>query len=117
MAHFTDAAVAAKSTSKKASPKAYMSWQLADDKGNIILKENGKPMLQSENNADLALFGIDGYSKSKAEERLIEGAKAKNAEDEVLELTLKVKVKYYSPKSEEENEDYENALWKAMGVI
>lgn len=112
---FKDAATVAKEKTKKKSPMGFMSWEMANSDGSSLTKANGKPYLCSEGNADLALFGINGYNKSKAEEKLIAGAKAKHEAGEVLELTLKVRVKYYDPTPAAEDVD-DSELFKMMGV-
>lgn len=100
---FTDAKEAA--NTKKKNPMAFMSWEMVNKDGSPLLKGDGKPYLASDGNADLPIFGIKGYGKSKAEEKLIQAAKAKQELDEELELTLRVKIKYYDPTPKEDDID------------
>ena len=115
---FTDAAEASKErTSRKKSPMGFMSWEMVSADGKPLLKENGKPLLCSEGNADIAIFGVKGYNKSKAEEMLINAARLKHEAGEVLELTFKVKIKYYDPTPAEVSTDDETTLFAAMGIF
>ena len=115
---FTDAAEASKErTQRKKSPMGFMSWEMVSADGMPLLKENGKPLLSSEGNADIALFGVNGYNKSKAEEMLINAARLKHEAGEVLELTLKVKIKYYDPTPVKPTIDEETTLFAAMGIF
>lgn len=106
---------AAEKKTKKKHPMGFMAWEMCNSDGTPLTGKNGKPMLASEGNADLAIFGINGYNKSKAEEKLIAGAKAKQDAGEVLELTLKVKIKYYDPTPAMDDDD-DTDLFKAMGI-
>ena len=122
MAHNTDtnefqdaATISAEKTKKKKHPMGFMSWEMVNADGTPLIRENGRPMLASEGNADLALFGVNGYNKSKAEQKLIEGAKAKQDAGEVLELTFKVRIKYYDPAPSVDDDD-DTDLFAAMGI-
>lgn len=113
---FQDAAtVSENKTKKKKHPMGFMAWEMINADGTPLVRENGRPMLASEGNADLALFGVNGYNKSKAEEKLIAGAKAKQDEGEILELTFKVRIKYYDPTPAEDTDD-DTDLFTAMGI-
>ena len=115
---FTDAAEASKErTSRKKSPMGFMSWEMVSADGSSLTKDNGKPLLCSEGNADIAIFGINGYNKSKAEQMLINAARLKHEAGEVLELTLKVKIKYYDPTPVDSTIDEEATLFQAMGIF
>ena len=131
---FTDAAEASKErTNRKKSPMGFMSWEMVSASGEPLTKDNGKPLLCSEGNADIALFGINGYNKStaeeiailgvngynksKAEEMLINAARLKHEAGEVLELTFKVKIKYYDPTLVEPTIEEETTLCQAMGIF
>ena len=115
---FQDAAEASKErTSRKKSPMGFMSWEMVSASGEPLTKDNGKPLLCSEGNADIAIFGVTGYNKSKAEEMLINAARLKHEAGEVLELTFKVKIKYYDPTPAEVSTDEETTLFQAMGIF
>lgn len=98
-------------TKKKNQVKAYMDWEMVNPDGTRILKADGTPVLRSDK--DIALWGNSGQYKSKADEQLILGALEKDKTGEFLELTLKVRIKAYTPAPEIDTDD----LFKAMGII
>lgn len=104
---FTDAKDAANEKAVKNQAKAFMSWELVDWDGARFLKEDGTPFLKSDK--DIPLWQNKSYP-SASEDQLI--ALAQGSEDGVVELTLRVKVKQYTPRERITTEE----LFEALGI-
>ena len=76
--------------------KAFMSWEVVSEDGTPILDTDGVPVLKSDK--DIPFWDNANY-KSASEDTLVELAnKCVEANGQPLELTLKVRIKPYTPK-------------------
>ena len=76
--------------------RAFMSWEVVSEDGTQILDADGVPVLKSDK--DIAFWDNANY-KSVSEDTLVELAnKHLEATGKPLELTLKVRIKPYTPK-------------------
>ena len=76
--------------------RAFMSWEVVTADGSQILDADGVPVLKSDK--DIAFWDNANY-KSASEDILVELAnKHLEATGKPLELTLKVRIKPYTPK-------------------
>lgn len=76
--------------------KAFMSWEVVSEDGTPILDTDGVPVLKSDK--DIPFWDNANY-KSASEDTLVELAnKCVEATGKPLELTLKVRIKPYTPK-------------------
>jgi len=89
--------VAEEAQAKKNQAKAFMAWEVVNPDGTPILDDEGKPQLKSDK--DIPFWQNPNF-KSAAEDTLIALAQqyAENSDGDGLELTLKVKIKPYTPK-------------------
>ena len=96
-------------TKEKNQAKAFMSWEVVSDTGERILDKEGKPVLRSDK--DIPFWQNKNF-KSAAEDSLIALAKqcAENNDGAALELTLKVKIKPYTPKPKADPQELAMAL-------
>lgn len=75
--------------------RAFMSWEVVSADGSQILDANGVPVLKSDK--DIPFWDNPQY-RSASEDTLVELANKFEASGQPLELTLKVRIKPYTPK-------------------
>ena len=85
-----------KNQTKERNPaRAFMSWEVVAEDGTPILDADGVPVLKSDK--DIPFWDNPQY-KSASEDTLVEMANKFEASGQPLELTLKVRIKPYTPK-------------------
>lgn len=93
----------------------YMSWELVTDKGEAILRADGKPMLASENDIRLSLPEDpthDYYCQS-----LVDLAELTKKQGNRATYYLKVELKTPVPKAQPDERPSMDELFAALGDI
>ena len=93
-------------STKKVSPRAFLSWEMVNNDGSPRLDSEGKPMLKSD--SDIPLWGKTGFRPSKAEEKIIMAAKNMAEKGEELTFTMKATVRYWEAPEEATEEEVLN---------